>query len=366
MERATVFSQSYDREYGLLVGSGTTALTLACLQTTPTRRKVLLPAIACAHVLYSVLYAGCTPVFVDVLDENGLIDPHKACEALDNDEQIGAVVVVHIYGQIADTKPIYEKAKTLGVLVIEDAAQAQGGTYPDGRLVGSYGDLSVFSFGHTKILDIGRGGILMTNNKKFFSSCFSIASTLPRAPKNLEERLALYRLKYYSIWQRGEIDRMALSGVGKLHAGFRTSFLNAADINLAENLSNMLPKLQSIVDKRKRLHQRYSELLSVHDSVSLIPAKVGWVPWRFVFCFPSESREGLVSFLRRKSVDVSCWYPSLSWFYKPECAANGALPNAEKFANRVVNLWVDPTHHDGRVLRTCELISEYLSKNRVC
>jgi len=361
-EKTSNFANSYGRAHGLFVGSGTAALAIACLQVNPSRPKILLPALACAHVLYAVLYAGCTPVFVDVLPETGLIDPKKACELLTKDPQIGGIVVVHLYGQVVDTKRLSKIANDLGVLVIEDAAQAQGATYKDGSLVGSHGDFSIFSFGHTKILDVGGGGILMTNSQKLFNMCRETASDLLIPPETSNKDLKRYRTKYYKIWREGEKDPTALLEIGDLHEEFRSSFLTSANPRCLQKVLDNVANLEKLISERKRLQQLYAKALGGLDNVSIVDPEPGWVPWRFVFQVPSSWRNDLIFILRKEKIDVSSWYPSLSLFCNAAQPGQKPLKNAHIFSSQVVNLWLTPGYAEAMVSKSCSLISNYVRR----
>jgi len=72
-------------------------------------------------------------------------------------------LVVHVYGHPVDMDPILEIAKSRGLYVIEDCAEAHGALYK-GRKVGSLGDIGCFSFYANKIITTGEGGMLTTNN----------------------------------------------------------------------------------------------------------------------------------------------------------------------------------------------------------
>lgn len=347
-----------ERKYGLLLGSGTTALTLACRMTPPGRKKIIVPAIACAHVLFAVLYAECTPVFVDICPENGLIDPEMVRVALELDPAIGAVIVVHTYGNIAELHSIASYAKASGALVIEDAAQAQGGVYADGRPLGSLGDLSLISFGHTKILDSGGGGVFMTDRRDMYEAGLALAEGLPASPVDLEARFAQYRSSYYSEWNARASDASALIRIGLLYRHFRDMFLHRATDEMARRIIVALPTLPSRVAERVDMATEYASLLAGMSAVRLCRMAQGSAPWRFVFRVPANERDALVKQLRSTGVDVSCWYPSLVQFLRPE-SAQRTLLNADAFAQEVVNLWVTPGYDREQIHATCALIRGY-------
>lgn len=353
-------AKSCQRNYGLLLGSGTSALVLACKMVPTDRKKIIIPAIACTNILYAVLIAECTPVFVDVCPESGLIDPESVLSALEQDSGIGAVLVAHTFGHIADLQSIASYAKLKGVMVIEDAAQAYGGTYQDMRPLGALGDISLISFGHTKILDAGGGGVLMTDRIETYEACMAFALDLPAAPSDLESRFSDYRSRYYSEWSARSIDPLALRRIGMLHQYFVDTFLHRADDAMAMRIIALLPTLSLQVSARLELATKYAIQLSDLKKVRICLAQPGSVPWRFVFRVPAKERDALVDTLRCASVDVSCWYPSLANFYVSG-DVSVKLPNAETFAQEVVNLWVTPGYDIHKVHLACSIICEQLA-----
>ena len=95
---------------------------------------------------FCALQAGALPVFVDV-DDSHTIDPSKIEAAIT--ERTKAIVVVHLYGIIADMDPIMAIAKKHGLKVVEDCAQCFGGVYK-GKKAGTIGDVGCFSFCQSK------------------------------------------------------------------------------------------------------------------------------------------------------------------------------------------------------------------------
>lgn len=148
----------------LLVSSGKAALTLILLalaRTSP-RRRIVMPAYTCYSVPSSVIKAGLEVVPCDVdprtLDFNfqdleRVLDDHTLC-----------VLSTHLFGASADTARVMTLCRNRGIIVIEDAAQAFGGTV-EGRRIGSIGDVAFFSLGRGKNVSCGSGGIVVARSE---------------------------------------------------------------------------------------------------------------------------------------------------------------------------------------------------------
>jgi dTDP-4-amino-4,6-dideoxygalactose transaminase len=149
--------------HALGVGSGTEALWLALLAlgVGPGDEVITVPSTFMATA-EAITYCGAKLVFVDIDERTYTMDPAGLEEAITI--QTKAIIPVHLFGQPADMDPILEIARTHGLFVIEDAAQAHGAEYK-GRRVGSLGDAGCFSFYPGKNLGaLGEAGAVVSNN----------------------------------------------------------------------------------------------------------------------------------------------------------------------------------------------------------
>jgi dTDP-4-amino-4,6-dideoxygalactose transaminase len=145
------------------VNTGTSALHLALLAAGvgPGDEVITVPFTFVATTA-AVLYAGATPVFVDVDPVSYTMDVDRLAAAVT--PRTKAILPVHLYGQPADMDPIMAIARRHGLVVIEDACQAHGAEYK-GRRAGSIGDFGCFSFYPGKNLGAyGEGGAVTTND----------------------------------------------------------------------------------------------------------------------------------------------------------------------------------------------------------
>ena len=119
---------------------------------------------------FCALQAGALPVFVDVGNDH-LMDPKKIEAAIT--KRTKAIVVVHLYGMVADMDPIMKIAKKHKLFVVEDCAQCFGGVYK-GKKAGTIGDVGCFSFCQSKHFTTGgEGGMVCTNNDDLAWECRS-------------------------------------------------------------------------------------------------------------------------------------------------------------------------------------------------
>lgn len=158
------FATYSDLEYCIGVGNGTEALFLAlvALGIGPGDEVITTPMTA-AYSAFAPIYAGATPVFVDVHPDTFEIDETKLERAIT--KRTKAIIPVHLFGQPCNIEAIMKIAKRHKLKVIEDCCQAHGAQVGK-RRVGTYGDIACYSFYPTKNLGgIGDGGAILTNSK---------------------------------------------------------------------------------------------------------------------------------------------------------------------------------------------------------
>lgn len=158
------------------VNSGRTALYV-CLRSLDLRPgdEVIVPAYTCPIVFEVALRLGLKLVLVDVDAETYNIDPNLLAGVVTNKSR--AIVPLHLFGRPCEIDRIIEFAEEHGLFVIEDAAQSLGAEYR-GKKVGTFGDLSMFSFGPGKSITGGEGGAVVINDEDLVDNVFRVQSEL--------------------------------------------------------------------------------------------------------------------------------------------------------------------------------------------
>ena len=128
--------------------------------------EVIVPDATWIATSAPVSYVGATPVFAD-MDKNSWCLDAAAFESAIT-PRTKAVIVVHLYGNMADIGAITDVARRHGIAMIEDAAEAIGSEYR-GRKAGAFGDAATFSFHGSKTLTTGEGGMLVTSRDDLFA-----------------------------------------------------------------------------------------------------------------------------------------------------------------------------------------------------
>ena len=153
-------------KYAVAVSSGTAALhaAFAAARIGPGDEVITTP-ITFAATSNAVVYCGGIPVFADIKEDTLNINPKEIEKKIT--KRTKAIAPVDFTGEPADLDEILEIAKKHNLLVIEDAAHAFGSRYKD-KKIGSIADMTIFSFHPVKTITTGEGGMVVTNNKKFY------------------------------------------------------------------------------------------------------------------------------------------------------------------------------------------------------
>ncbi len=171
MEFEEAFAKWAGADYAISCTNGTAALhiALSALGVGP-GDEVIVPSYTFIASSFSVVQAGAVPVFGDVTEDHTL-DPAGIEKLITSKTK--AIVVVHLYGVVADMGLIMEIAKRHKLFVVEDCAQCIGGKYKD-ITVGLVGDVGCYSFCQSKHFTTGgEGGMVITNNEDLAWECRS-------------------------------------------------------------------------------------------------------------------------------------------------------------------------------------------------
>lgn len=262
-----------------------------------------------------------------------------------------AVIPVHLYGQSADMEKIVRIAKAHGLIVIEDAAQAIGTQYKDGRFVGTIGDIGCFSFFPSKNLGcFGDGGLVTTNND-------DLAKTL------VIKRVHGGEPKYY---------HKVIGG------NFRIDAIQSAVLRVK------LPYLDKWSGKRRQNAERYTQLFinaglaeetgkTVFDSKNkvLLPKAVyksSEVKNYHIYnqyIVRVEQRDLVRDFLTKNEIGTEIYYPVP--FHLQECFADlghkkGDFPVSEFSADYSIALPIFPELSDEQIAFVVDTFKKYFEK----
>jgi dTDP-4-amino-4,6-dideoxygalactose transaminase len=201
------FSSYIGVKFSIVTSSGTSALD-AVLQALQVKGyEVIVPTNTFIATAAAVIRAGGIPVFADC-DEYLNLDIDDAIKCVT--QKTKAIIIVHIGGLISPRiEELREYCDKKGIYLIEDAAHAHGSKY-NGKMAGSFGHAATFSFFSTKVMSIGEGGMVVTNNEELAQK-IRILKDQGKEPKGIYQNI-------YSIlgnnWRMTEFQ--AIIGLAQL------------------------------------------------------------------------------------------------------------------------------------------------------
>ena len=171
-EFEAVFARYIGVRHAIMVNSGSSANLLALsVLTNPVTGgriqpggEIITPAITWATTVFPIVNCGALPVLVDVEMDTFNIDVKEIEKAIT--PRTKAIMLVHLLGNTCNMEPIKQLARKHGLFVIEDSCEAHGAQI-DGKKVGSFGDISTFSFFMSHHISTIEGGMVLTDNDEY-------------------------------------------------------------------------------------------------------------------------------------------------------------------------------------------------------
>jgi len=296
-----------NRKHTVMTSSGSTALITALLAAKiPKGSDVIMPAICCPAVLFAIQLAGFTPILADVSLNDFCMNVTQVKSALTNNTK--AIVAVHGYGHYCQIDELEAYAKKNSIILIEDACLAMGATFK-GKPLGSFGDISIISFGYDKTINCNYGGLLATNNH------------------------SLYQNAINTINQNDFFT-------------FSPSEAQLDELNLK------LSQLPSAILKRIENTKLCNNLLKNENLIKL-PQSEDIVYWRYPLLI-LNNRDELVKAAQSRDITITTHYKSLD-----QLTTGVYLKNAQYISEHIVNIFIRPETPQKQLLDIIKFINEY-------
>ncbi len=274
-------------KHALLCSSGTAALSIALASCgVGAGDEVIVPPFTFIATIESVINAGAIPVFADI-DETLCLDPDSVTSHIT--PRTKAVLPVHMCGAMARIDELKDLCEKKGLVLIEDACQAVGGTYKE-KALGSFGRMGCFSFDAVKTITCGEGGAVITDDQYLYATADAYADHGHDHVGN---------------------DR-GLEGHPILGNNFRISELNAA-VGLAQ-----LRKLDKMLAVQRNNKNAIKSAMERFDNVFFrsLPDEKGDSATFLSFFLPDEGKaRETVKQLGRAGVDGCFYWYDNNWHY---------------------------------------------------
>lgn len=299
--------------------SGTAALHLSLICCgVQAGDEVIVPTLTFVAAVNPVKYMHAEPVFMDC-DETLCMDMDKLerfcaeeCEMREgvlmdkaNGKRVSAVVVVHVFGNIANMEKLLSLKAKYGFKVIEDATEALGSYIVSGPLAGKFagtmGDVGAFSFNGNKIITTGGGGMLVSGNTEL-----------------------LDKARYLSTQAKDDAVYFKHNEIGY---NYRMTNLQAA-VGVAQ-----LEQLENFISVKEKNYQKYAE-----NGIALYPFRPDIRPNYWFYSYLTERRDDLISYLDGNSIQSRPIWHLIHDLPPYKDARAYGIEKAWCFFDRVVNI----------------------------
>ncbi len=300
------FARYCGARYGIATNSGSSALLLSLIGLDfPRGSEVILPVFGYIAPANAVVQAGLTPVFVDVEQDTGNIDPDKIRKKIT--PRTKAILCIHTYGHPCRMREIRALAKRRHITVIEDAAEAHGAEYR-GRKVGALGTVGCFSFFANKVITTGEGGMVVTNDRLLAERIHKLSDQ------------AFFEVPPLRYWHSEFGYKMTM---GALQAA----------VGLAQ-----LKKIKKFIRIKRRIakfyDRRLGEIMKKYNIAMRLPPEKAYAKntfWMYGITLSNErERNTLLAYLNRRGIEARNFFPAIHW--QPKFKHAGYYPHAEALA----------------------------------
>ena len=321
-------------KYGIAVNNCTSALHLAAyVSGIEEDDEVIVPAISFVPSSNCILYQKGKPIFCDINPITMCIDINKIERLIT--KKTKAIIIVDMCGQPCNYDEIKKIADKYKLLIIQDAAHSLGAVY-NGKKVGSYADITCFSFHPLKTITTAEGGMMVTNNEIFYKKglMFRFHGISREIP---EKNDYYYEMKILGF-------------------NYRIS-----DILCALGIEQ-LKKIDKFIDRRNEIANKYNTLFENHTDI-LTPIKHKYNSSYHIYIIKlnltkiNKDRDTIFKELKQKQIGVNVHYLPiyLHPYYKDLGYNKGICPIAEDIYNRIITIPIFPTLKDSEI--------EYVYKN---
>lgn len=308
--------------------SGTSALHLSLVEAGVLPGDVVLvPPLTFIAAVNPVRYQFATPVFIDC-DDSFCMDPDKLrafcenkCDFKENvllfkGNAVKAIIVVHVFGNMADMEAIMDVAEKYHLKVIEDATEALGTYYTDGRYAGKYagtiGDFGAYSFNGNKIITTGGGGAVTSNHAE-----------------------TVNHLRYLSTQAKNDPHYYIHDEVGY---NYRMTNLQAA-LGVAQ-----MEKLPEFIQRKHRNYEIYWEEFEGFPLAELMPFREGTFPNKWFYSLKIErtkitaAMREIITLLENKGIQTRAIWGLINEQKPYREEEIYQMEKAPYYASRILNL----------------------------
>ena len=313
--------------------------------------EVIMPSYTYAATMMAILSSGAKPVFVDIDYKTLTLDINLLEEKINS--RTKAIVPVHIFGNPCNMNEILCISNKYGLRVIEDCAHAFGASY-EGKKVGSF-DIGCHSFGENKILRIGEGGAVTSNDNKFMNSVEII-----RHEGEVWSRMGISAARGIDL---KVLD--LLKGIDYVKKGhnFRPSPLLAAlGISRLETIDEQIETMSKNAQIYTKLFEDISEIQIPKENKNANRIHSSYITLLDEEC--PFNRDALFVALAMEGVPIGVHFPTplhKTTIYN-SFSTDFYFPNAERFCKNHIALPIYPSLSEDHIMKIGEVVVDTIKR----
>lgn len=329
--------------------SGTAGLhTALILAGVGENDEVIVPTLTFIAAVNPVKYVNAEPIFIDC-DDSLTVDPEKLrdfckyeCDLIDGKlrnkstgKHVKALIVVHVFGNMADMEKMIEICETYNITVIEDATEALGTYYTSGKyqgmFAGTLGDIGVYSFNGNKIITTGGGGMIVSNH-----------SNLLKRAKHLTTQAKSDQL-YYTHDEIGY--------------NYRMTNLQAA-LGVAQ-----LEQLENFIKIKKMNYETYCNEIEQVKGFRMLPFRQNIRPnyWFYSLYLEDTNRDDLIKYFQDNGIQTRPIWGLISDQIPYLQNQTYKIEKATDYHDRIVNIPCSSNLNSEDVKRVVSVLHDFYS-----
>ena len=341
---------------GFLFGSARSSL-FAILKTLrfEDKSEVLVTGFTCEVVPNAIINAGYIPIYVDISPVNYCMDPNVAEKLIT--KKTKAIIIQHTFGIPAQIEELINIAKKYNLFVIEDCAVSLGSKYK-GKLTGTFGDASIFSFELSKTITSCWGGMLLLNtNKNFIVERMIESYKIVPEQKRIDKLKTLFQLGISGILYRPRLYLLGKyivaiffklkifsfsTSLKEKKGGLKTNYLVKLSFGQAKIIHRQFLRLNEIIESNNFIKNKYLNELSNQtnkDFIKIVSAKdVSLIRFPILV----DNRNKIKELFKSNNIELGLWFTAplssptvdsdLFQYIKGSCV------NSERICDSIINI----------------------------
>ncbi len=324
----TQFAEFVGAKRAITVANGTVALHLALLALgIKAGDEIIVPTLTYVASVNMIIAAGATPVFVDSLANTWQMDTVAIESAIT--PRTRGVMAVHLYGASCDMDALMAICRANRLYLIEDCAEAFG-TYFNSQHVGTFGNVSTFSFFGNKTITTGEGGMVVSNDPQVADRAYHLKTQAVSPSQEYWHDMVGYNYRMTNI----------------------CAAIGLAQIESAGEILALKEQIASWYD-------RYLSEYPVERQAVPTGSRHSW--WLYSILVAPQRRDALRKYLRERQVETRPVFPPVHTF--PHMRPELTFPVAERISAGGISLPSYPTLSESDVKKICSAIGDFLAES---